>query len=47
MKFKLVFYLTHLAMFVDGLEIREPGLILYTSHLLARFNLGNPSVNEV
>ena len=44
MKLKLVFYLTHLAMFADGWGIRQPGLILYTSHLLARFNLGRPPV---
>ena len=27
-----------------GWAIREPGLILYTSHLLASFNLGRPPV---
>ena len=35
------FYLTHLRLLVGGLE---PGLILYTSHLLASFNLGRPPV---
>ena len=34
-------YLTHLHLFVGGLE---PGLILYTSRLLASFNLGRPPV---
>ena len=33
------FYLTHIRLLVGGLE---PGLILYTSHLLASFNLGRP-----
>ena len=35
------FYLTHLRLLVGGLE---PGLISYTSHLLASFNFGRPLV---
>ena len=35
------FYLTHLCLLIGGLE---PELILYTSHLLASFNLGGTPV---